>query len=328
MNLAISLGTLLLGGVLSPNDPSSEGVRVPQPPFSRTEMGRLPLSGSSGSVLPPRYGTLQPPRSRAETPPTERMPLVPPTDPSLRSPAERRPAAQIGDEPPSESLPPQYGYGRLPSPPGEGRPMPRPVPVAPTDPTLKSPDSPLLPPTAIAPGVAPGYGTGAAAGGYGAGGYGASGYSPSAYAPQSDAARMRAMRSATQSQGVGRQGMASEAQASRLTPRAGIGAASQVSKPFSGYSASPTISPYMNLYRPLGGGGALDNYNTFVRPLTEQQRTNQVIGGEIRGLQSNLGLQHSAIRRLGKERQYSGPQNANAPEYFQNYGNYYPAFSR
>jgi hypothetical protein len=48
----------------------------------------------------------------------------------------------------------------------------------------------------------------------------------------------------------------------------------RLNKPFSGYSPSPTVSPYLNLFRTdLGGNNDL-NYNTLVRPQLQQQQLN------------------------------------------------------
>ncbi|MFZ5829981.1 MAG: hypothetical protein ACOY3P_07825 [Planctomycetota bacterium] len=102
-----------------------------------------------------------------------------------------------------------------------------------------------------------------------------------------------------------------------------------MSKPFSGYSPSPSVSPYLNLYRRDVGAG-VDNYNTLVRPLIEQRQQNQLFGGEIRGLQSTQQLQNSALQRLGKTGvgQFQQGRATNAPEFYMNYGPYYPSFSR
>jgi hypothetical protein len=119
-----------------------------------------------------------------------------------------------------------------------------------------------------------------------------------------------------------------EQQAERLQPSAGIAApAARVSKPFANYNPAPAVSPYMNLYRRDTSGGTIDNYNAFVRPMVEQGRANQTFGGEIRGLQSNVRLQNSAVQRLGKFNQRANTGTM-APEYFQNNGAFFPSFSR
>lgn len=48
----------------------------------------------------------------------------------------------------------------------------------------------------------------------------------------------------------------------------------------------PTVSPYLNLLQPQGGG--LPNYQTLVRPAIEQQRRNQDTQRQITQLQSTV----------------------------------------
>jgi hypothetical protein len=117
--------------------------------------------------------------------------------------------------------------------------------------------------------------------------------------------------------------VAQQAQESRLEP-ARPNPVARPGKPFAGYTAPPTTSPYMNLYR--RGAGDSDNYTTLVRPLVEQQHENRVFGGEIRGLQSATRLQTSALYKLGKQPQTQA--GTTAPEYFMNYRDYYPGFNR
>lgn len=47
---------------------------------------------------------------------------------------------------------------------------------------------------------------------------------------------------------------------------------SSPARPFSSVSASPTISPYLNLFRDSLGGGDDFNYQTLVRPQLQQQQ--------------------------------------------------------
>jgi len=49
----------------------------------------------------------------------------------------------------------------------------------------------------------------------------------------------------------------------------------QVSKPFTSYSASPTVSPYLNLFREDLDGDSDLNYQTLVQPMLQQQRFNE-----------------------------------------------------
>ncbi len=48
----------------------------------------------------------------------------------------------------------------------------------------------------------------------------------------------------------------------------------------------PTVSPYLNLLQPQGGG--LPNYQTLVRPALEQRRQNQDTQRQISQLQSTV----------------------------------------
>lgn len=48
-------------------------------------------------------------------------------------------------------------------------------------------------------------------------------------------------------------------------------------KPFSGFSPSPTTSPYLNLFREDFAGNSDLNYNTLVRPQLQQQAFNQQV---------------------------------------------------
>jgi hypothetical protein len=177
------------------------------------------------------------------------------------------------------------------------------VPMAPTDPGLASPDSPWAAPTeGAASGVAPGFGTRAR------GSSSTLGRRPTASAGASARAPSRA----------GSPAIAQQAQASRLEAMSGAG---QVGKPFTGYTPPPTTSPYMNLYR--GSSESYNNYTELVRPAVDQQRQNQSFGGQIRGLQSSSRLQSMGLQRLGKA---AGQRGTNAPEFYMNYGTYYPAF--
>ncbi|QDU59123.1 hypothetical protein [Aeoliella mucimassa] len=62
----------------------------------------------------------------------------------------------------------------------------------------------------------------------------------------------------------------------------------RVSKPFSGgVSSSPTISPYLNLFREESSE-ELPNYHAFVRPMLQQQQTNTMNQRELNTLQSEV----------------------------------------
>jgi hypothetical protein len=89
-------------------------------------------------------------------------------------------------------------------------------------------------------------------------------------------------------------------------------------RPFSG-----GVSPYMNLFRNDTAGGTIDNYSTFVRPALDQRSMNQQFNIDLFGLQRNQRIQNAALQQLG--RAYSrSPQYIGTPQFYQNYGTYYP----
>ncbi len=70
----------------------------------------------------------------------------------------------------------------------------------------------------------------------------------------------------------------------------------QAQKPFSTYNRPPSVSPYLNLYRSgsTNGMGAVGNYYTLVRPMLNQQRTNQAVTRSLQQLQSGAARGASA----------------------------------
>jgi hypothetical protein len=107
-------------------------------------------------------------------------------------------------------------------------------------------------------------------------------------------------------------------------PGSGLGiGATATSKPFSGYTPPPTVSPYLNLFREERDGSSDFNYQTLVRPLLQQQQINQQVERQTmemaRRMQS-LAAQ-SDFNPQGSESQYpTGHQSV-----FMYYGHYYPA---
>jgi hypothetical protein len=80
--------------------------------------------------------------------------------------------------------------------------------------------------------------------------------------------RARAMGRASQPRALQRPSMAAGV-------GSGIGAGGAPrSKPFAGASNGPTVSPFLLLDDSIGGD-PIDSYNTLVRPMLQQQRTNQ-----------------------------------------------------
>jgi hypothetical protein len=91
-------------------------------------------------------------------------------------------------------------------------------------------------------------------------------------------------------------------------------------KAFAGYHTSSGISPYMNIFRSGTNNGTVDNYTTLVRPQLDQRALNQQYGRDIRGLQSDSRLQGSSLQQINQSRQLQG---VSTPQFYMNYGNYY-----
>ena len=110
----------------------------------------------------------------------------------------------------------------------------------------------------------------------------------------------------------------------RSAARIGLGVgASPAGKPFSSYSPSPTVSPYLNLFREDFQGNSDLNYNTLVQPMLQQQQFNQQVQRQsmemARRLQSMAA--QSDFNPQGSKQQYpTGHQTV-----FMYYGHYYPS---
>jgi hypothetical protein len=93
-------------------------------------------------------------------------------------------------------------------------------------------------------------------------------------------------------------------------------------KPFSGFSPSPTTSPYLNLFREDFGGNSDLNYNTLVRPQLQQQQFNQQV--QRQSLDMSRRMQAMAAQSdynpQGSKDQYpTGHQTV-----FKYFGHYHP----
>lgn len=78
----------------------------------------------------------------------------------------------------------------------------------------------------------------------------------------------------------------------RVAARTGVGAptarpTAQGYKPFSGVTSSPTVSPYLNLFRDESETGA-PNYFTFVRPMQDQFEANRQQINQLQQLQRQV----------------------------------------
>ena len=65
-----------------------------------------------------------------------------------------------------------------------------------------------------------------------------------------------------------------------------------------------------------------DNYNTLVRPRLKQQNMNRQIGTAVRGLQGATRQHGAAIQNIGRQTGLASPQ------YYMNYGGYYPSMGK
>lgn len=109
-------------------------------------------------------------------------------------------------------------------------------------------------------------------------------------------------------------------------PRVGSGfAPSNITKPFSSYTAAPTVSPYMNLFREDLEGGSDINYNTLVRPQLQQQAFNQQVQREIdySVKMQSIAAQNDYNAQGSKDILPTGHQTA-----FRYTGRYYPGLMR
>lgn len=93
-------------------------------------------------------------------------------------------------------------------------------------------------------------------------------------------------------------------------------------KAFSGYRPTSGVSPYMNLFRTDTNQGTVDNYTSLVRPQIEQRYLNQQFNRDIRGLEYGARSQGLNLQQLYRSNQTL--QGVSSPQYYMNYGNYYP----
>jgi hypothetical protein len=98
----------------------------------------------------------------------------------------------------------------------------------------------------------------------------------------------------------------------------------QPAKPFANYRSMPGVSPYLNLFRNDTSLGTIDNYTTLVRPQLEQRFFNQQIGRDVYGLERDSRAYGTALQQMGRERT---PQGVVTPQFYMNFGNYFPSGS-
>jgi len=110
-------------------------------------------------------------------------------------------------------------------------------------------------------------------------------------------------------------------------PRVQSSLGGSTSKPFSSVSSSPTVSPYLNLFREDFDGGGDFNYQTLVRPQFQQLATNQQFqrqNNELSQRVQSISAQSAFQNPAGSEQQFpTGHQTT-----FGYYGRYYPGMAR
>ncbi len=93
----------------------------------------------------------------------------------------------------------------------------------------------------------------------------------------------------------------------------GGGTSVPLQKPFGDYSPAPSVSPYINLYRPEGAFGAAGNYYSLVRPMVQQQQVNRQLSRQLNQMRSAMS---TGTRSVGRTGAIGG--------YFMNYYGFYP----
>jgi hypothetical protein len=109
-------------------------------------------------------------------------------------------------------------------------------------------------------------------------------------------------------------------------PRLGLGVGPSVAgKPFQSFSPSPTVSPYLNLFREDREGGGDLNYNTLVRPMLQQQSFNEQVQRQNIEMQRRLqaiSAQADFNPRGSESQMPTGHQTV-----YRYYGRFYPAMN-
>ncbi len=102
--------------------------------------------------------------------------------------------------------------------------------------------------------------------------------------------------------------------------------AAPTSKPFSGFSPSPTVSPWMNMFREdLSGNGDL-NYQTLVRPMLNQQHINSQV--ERQNIEMGRRVQAMSARNAYNPQGSKEIYPTGHPTVFMSYGHFYPSARR
>jgi hypothetical protein len=100
----------------------------------------------------------------------------------------------------------------------------------------------------------------------------------------------------------------------------------RAAKPFQSVSSSPTVSPYMNLFREDFDGGGDLNYQTLVRPQFQQLQQNQQF-------QRDLMEQNYKVQKISAQTAFQNPAGSESiyptghQTAFGYYGRYYPGMT-
>lgn len=106
----------------------------------------------------------------------------------------------------------------------------------------------------------------------------------------------------------------------------GLGGFGNSRKPYANYSAAPTVSPYLNLFREDLDGQSDFNYQTLVQPQLRQQALNE------RQQQENFELSRR-LQSISAQNDFNPAGSTNQPPtghqtVFMNYSHYYPQPAR
>jgi hypothetical protein len=123
---------------------------------------------------------------------------------------------------------------------------------------------------------------------------------------------------------VGQTAAAAGAPRSSISPSLSPG---RSAKPFQSVSSSPTVSPYMNLFREDFDGSSDINYQTLVRPQFQQMQQNQQF-------QRDLMEQNYKVQKISAQTAFQNPAGSESvyptghQTAFGYYGRYYPGMTQ
>ncbi|MEX2171955.1 MAG: hypothetical protein WD851_21725 [Pirellulales bacterium] len=109
---------------------------------------------------------------------------------------------------------------------------------------------------------------------------------------------------------------------SRPAASFGGGSSAPASKPFSGASTRPTVSPYLNLFREDLEGFSDFNYQTLVRPQLQQQEINQNLQRQQQEI--NIKVQSLSARQAFTPQGSQSQMPTGHQTTFRNLSHYYP----